>query len=808
MKEEVYICLDDVNKKSSIMNKRILILIISTLSLSIGVRAQDSAHNGVDSTAILLDEVTISAGVNPVNKSPLRLKSISKQEISRISTGKTFPELLGFTPGVYATSESGSYGDARINIRGFEQENISVLLNGVPISGLTSGSMFWNNWIGLTDATAKIELQKGIGGSMLSDNSVGGTINIITLSPESKPHLNLGYSYTGFGTSKTFLDYNSGQLKNGWAVSLVASYATGEGYVQQTDLNAFSYLASVSKTFKKNHSLLFTALGSPERHEQRATRLSYDEILTYGRDYNKNWGYDQGEARTTNENNYFKPYFTLSHFWNTKTGKNDNIKVNMSNSAYLAIGNGGGLRTYSQDYSNSIISHQTNGQIDWSAVYEDNRQNYDPVHGYEAVNVMSQHMAGHTQAGLKSSTLFNFNDKVELDAGLHYQLYQTWEKKQLLDLLGGDYWYDAGNNTYDKVGDYLGGHNGRNMNYLTVYAMSSYYLADNKLILKLGASGSGSTVQRWDVYNYVDDVYSDTYLGAGGSIKAGALYKINNNNSIYLNAAAYSRTPYANVIFASGNNNISNDIKNEENYLGELGYRLVGRNYGMEATAYSALWKNKSLMSNPYIQDDKHMYMVSGLNAFHYGVEMDAFYRPIHWLKLEAFASIGEWKWLNDVSASFYDPVTSQLVNTLNIYTKGLHVGDAPQTQLGAALETNLFRALRDKHYFFQNSDLFVKLDWQFNDRFWSDFDPSSRTNPDDRSESYQIPAYHIFNLNISWQHRFSPKFALTVFCSINNLFDAFYIERGVDGAQHDLESFRGYWGLPRNYNFGIRLNF
>ena len=32
--------------------------------------------------------------------------------------------------------------------------------------------------------------------------------------------------------------------------------------------------------------------------------------------------------------------------------------------------------------------------------------------------------------------------------------------------------------------------------------------------------------------------------------------------------------------------------------------------------------------------------------------------------------------------------------------------------------------------------------------------------------------------------------------------------ERGKDGAGHDAQSFTGYWGAPRNYNFGVRLSF
>jgi len=153
-------------------------------------------------SSILIKEIIVSSGVKRKNVSPLRLVDIDEKTIAVQAAGKTYPELLKDIPGIYATAETGSYGDAKINIRGFKQENISVLLNGIPISGLTSGSMYWNNWLGLTDATATIQVQKGVGGSMLSDNSVGGSINIVTKSPGKTPTYGVGYNYAGGGTSK------------------------------------------------------------------------------------------------------------------------------------------------------------------------------------------------------------------------------------------------------------------------------------------------------------------------------------------------------------------------------------------------------------------------------------------------------------------------------------------------------------------------------------------------------------------------------------------------------------------------------
>lgn len=770
-----------------------------------------------DSTAILLNEVSISAGIKNANVSPLRLKSIDSEKIQQISVAKTFPEILSNTAGVYATRETGSFGDAKINIRGFKQENISILLNGIPISGLTSGNMFWNNWMGLTDATSDIQLQKGIGSSMISDNSVGGTINIVTNSPLKDFGLNLGYYYANYGTQKIYMNINSGDLGKGWAFNLSGSYNWGEGYVECTDVNAWSYLASVSKKVNSKHSFLFTALGSPEHHSQRSQRLTYDEIEKFGVLHNKNWGWYDGKKRTVSRNNYFKPYFTFNHFYKDKAGKNEQYDITVNSAAYLAIGDGGGYFTQAKDRRKAITSFiGDDGHIDWKDVVSYNKNQEITDGGIASQNITSDFMAGHTQFGLKSSAIVDFNDRISLDAGIHYQLYNTWEKEKITDLLGGDYWLDKGEQKH--VGDFIRTRNGRNMNYLTAYGMGTFTLGRNyNWILKTGLSVSGVTIRRWDSYNYSeDDKWSGLATGIGGSFKTGLLYKINRNHSLYLNGGIYTRAPYAGVYFAAGNNAITRDVKNENNYLGEIGYRIIYEGFGLEATFYSALWQNKTIKSNPYkaLDPEEAAFMITGLDAFHYGGEIETHYGLRNIFRINAFASIGDWRWKNNVNATIYDPYTNLPLEEINVYSDNLHVGDAPQTQVGASFDFHPFNifdrysmGLRGKGgRFFANADLSINMDWTYNDRFWSDFDPVTRKNKEEAVDSYRIPAYHILNLNIAWSQKLYGNSYLTIFFNINNLLDTEYVERGKDGFLHDKETFSGYWGAPRNFNFGIRI--
>ena len=788
-----------------------LSLIAAALVLPAAAGAQ------TDTTAIFaLDGSSISASIANAAISSLRLTDINQDKLRENAPGRTFPEMIRNIPGVYSTSETGSFGDAKINIRGFKQENISVLLNGIPISGLTSGSMYWNNWMGLSDATASIQVQKGIGNSMLSDNSVGGTVNILTMRPSERPRAEAGWYHTGAGANNAFINISTGNMPKGWNLTLMGSYNWGSTFVDCSRISSGSFLAVLDKSFRGGHRLNFTALGSPETHQQRSSRLSYAEMEKYGISYNKSWGWQTAEdgsrfQRTTARNNYFKPYFTLTHSYDGGSSNAGGNGWKAFNTFYLAIANGGGY--YSESSGRRISSfvipegNEGEGQIDWDAVIADNAAAAPDEYGRRAGNVMTDYLAGHIQAGLKSNIVKEFGDRADLDAGIHWQIYDTWEKERITDLLGADYWYEDyehkslaglnGRNPIKGVGDYVRTHNGRIQNYFTAYALAHYKAGNEKqLIFTLGASVSATCLRRWDLYNYTEsEKWSDMASQAGGSVKGGVLYRLGRYSKFYANAAFYSRVPYASVFFSNGNNEISRDISNERNTLGEIGYRLACNTFGAEITGYAALWKNKALLSSPYstIEEDPVKYMVKGLDAFHYGLEVDLWWSPERFLRLDAFASVGDWRWKNDVTATIYDPTTLQPMGNVNVYADGLHVGDAPQTQIGASVRLSLTPGLD------------IRAEWSWNDRYWADFDPVSRTDPEDRADSYRIPSYHLFNVGVKWTGNIR-KMGIVLFLNANNIADARYIERSKDGAGHDRATFTGYWAEGRNLNFGIRL--
>ncbi|HSI90531.1 MAG TPA: carboxypeptidase-like regulatory domain-containing protein, partial [Adhaeribacter sp.] len=93
-----------------------------------------------------LSEVEIVADVAVERETPVAYSTIKESTIRESLAGRDLPLILNETPGVYATNQGGGPGESRISIRGFSQENIAVMVNGVPVNDMENGRVFWSNW--------------------------------------------------------------------------------------------------------------------------------------------------------------------------------------------------------------------------------------------------------------------------------------------------------------------------------------------------------------------------------------------------------------------------------------------------------------------------------------------------------------------------------------------------------------------------------------------------------------------------------------------------------------------------------------
>jgi outer membrane receptor protein involved in Fe transport len=227
-----------------------------------------------------------------------------------------------------------------------------------------------------------------------------------------------------------------------------------------------------------------------------------------------------------------------------------------------------------------------------------------------------------------------------------------------------------------------------------------------------------------------------------------------------------------------------------------MGWRPTWNGGGMELSGYIASWRNKTLTVSAAKQANAaaEKYQIKGLNALHTGIELNAHQQLTPWLKASVYAMTASWKWRNSGNAITYDTYSGETLKETSISCDGLHVGDAPQTQMGAQLDAKL------------HGGFYIHAGWQFNARMYADFEPSSRT-PNDKADSYEFPSYHLLDATFGWEGALTKDVRINLFATGRNLLDTKYIERGTDGKTHDLDSFTGYWGAARTMSFGFRLS-
>jgi len=228
-----------------------------------------------------LREVEIVADLAIAKETPVAFSNITPLQINQELGASELPLLLNTTPGVYVSPTGGEDGGARVSIRGFQDRNVTVMIDGIPINNMDDGNVFWASTFGIDGVLANMQVQRGMTSSRLAIPAIGGTINFITKSIENKPSFTARQDYGSFNTLRTSLSYNSGRLKNGWGYSVAGSFRTSEGYSDEQFKEEYFYYVKAQKEIGK-HIVSISALGSPVNYGVRRDR---QKIETYNAEY-------------------------------------------------------------------------------------------------------------------------------------------------------------------------------------------------------------------------------------------------------------------------------------------------------------------------------------------------------------------------------------------------------------------------------------------------------------------------------------------------------------------------------------------
>lgn len=447
--------------------------------------------------SLILSEAVVAADVAIDRKTPVAFTNVLPAQIQEELAGRDLPLILNSTPGVYATQQGGGDGDARVTIRGFDQTNLAVMVDGVPMNDMENGWVYWSNWAGLDLVVRTTQVQRGLGASKLAIPSVGGTINILTGGDESgNGRLTFLSEIGNYGYSRNSLAGVIGNQDKGF-LHFVGSYRQNQGFAEGLESTAYAYYLKGRKTIG-NHNLSFTTFGAPQRHGQRAFQMQVyefdtalaeqltdaegqgelqgvldglDETATVnrGRDFNEfivnyqevRYDYNEatgqvdttfGENRRYNsrQNYYFKPIYTIRDVWSI------NDRSTLTTTAYASFGKGGG-----EALNSTPGSRLADGTIDlqptWNAhqlfEFGPNGLNLDENGERKGSNFIRTAHNDHRWYGALSNYTTRLSDELDFSTGVDVRHYTGSHYRTLGDMFGADY-YDAPDDRRDQNSDF------------------------------------------------------------------------------------------------------------------------------------------------------------------------------------------------------------------------------------------------------------------------------------------------------------------------------------------------------------------
>lgn len=816
-------------------------------------------------------------------ETPFTFTDVDKKDIQQSLGSRDLPLVLNASPSFYSTNAGGGAGDARLNVRGYNQRNVAIMINGVPVNDMENGWVFWSNWDGLGDAAQSIQLQRGMSPVNLAVPSIGGTLNIIT-DPASRGKGTMIKSEVGsWNFRKTTATFNSGLINDKWALSGTIVRKTGDGFYSGLYTDAWAYYLGASYQLNDNNKFEAFLVGAPQSHGQNLYRQnigvysrdyargldSYENtalnsFIEQGRDFNQNyggvnpsyngkqyWGMYSIRSKSRSganylmerENFFHKPQFNFNWYHSF------NEDIQLTTIAYWSGGHGGGSGTLGE-----VIRKDARGvngtaqpfffgpspwEWDWDATIAINQgvrgawtNDFDSgtKRDGESIGILRNSRNNQYTIGAISKLFWDVNDNLSLQVGLDWRTASIDHYREVRDLLGGEYFRFTGN-VFDtqewqyrkRLGDRVDYDYTNTVDWIGGFAQGTYTADALTLSLTTGfTSTKFSHVNHFLSNNGTangNKLTIDPGSFTGYQVKGGVSYKVNDGLNVYANGGYISQTPNFDRVVDDESFVLFDDPKNQtfSSFEGGLTYR-IGSDIVINANYYNTLWSNrtqKEEIENPNSGADIFA-LIKGIEQRNTGIELEASWKPNQLIRIDGAASIGNWKFTDDTDVTITEnDANGNVVDRFNetLYIKDLKVGDAPQTQfyLSGTLTPT--------------PNITLKADYRYYGDFYSDFNPIGRTaledangdgNANERPQAWKVPSYGVVDLHLFYAiPTDNSGYTIQLFAHVFNALDNVYIQDAGDNSEfnsfdddHDADDAEVFFGLPRNFNAGIQINF
>lgn len=752
--------------------------------------------------SILLDETIVRANHAKLRETPIAFTEKSKLDVDRELGSQDVPHLLQATPSLYISQQGGGTGDLRMSLRSFDHTHFAVMINGAPINNPENGEIYWSNWSGIGDVIDRVQIQRGLTANPYSSSAVGGLVNIKTIGVNSdKDFIKLHTELGSDNFRKITIAFNNHIIKNKLAITGLASKKVWDGYATETQLNEYTYFVGVGSILG-NHSLEFTAIGSPQKHGQRMTRQDIKTWETRGKQFNPDLGYLHGTPINIRDNEYHNPTITLNHNWQIDKS------LLISNLFYYIPGKGGGtVPPWVQFRRNS------NGLIDFDSEHTHNSNNIDSTYSKtlnKTENALRFFSHNHKWFGLLSTVKYT-DMQSTYTLGIDYRYYMANNHQEVSNLLGGDYtigFAGQGNNYAsplfkgDKIdfdADSFAKHIGGFFQYEFNNRQLSYYF--NSTLANTGYN-------RIDYFNYLEnnprrETGWESFLGY--SFKNGINYNIDKLNNVFLNFGVISKPPLSFNIFDYNNKKFQN-TENENVISLEVGYGFQSRIWQITLNTFYTLWKNKifNRTQQNWATGQFYFLNISGADSRHYGLEIESKMNITRCLSAISMLSLSNNKFTSNAVTAKSPEENPKTIQYSTSYVKETFLPNFPMLTASVAL-------LYDVQIDNANS-FFIKPIFNFSGNQYAQFDPTIRSNSNEQGvNSWQLPNIYLLNLHFGITHKLNNIFLKKIglaFHLFNILNQNNYIIDAIDGAEHTATSALVWYGRERWWNLGVSFAF
>jgi len=748
-------------------------------------------------------------------------------------------------------------------VRGFDSENGTVLLNGIPMNKLYGGRPQWSNWGGLNDATRNQELTNGLAPSNYTFGGVLGTTNISTRASEYRP----GTRITASGSNKSYtgrlmVTHSSG-VHNKFAYTVSASRrAATEGYNEGSFYDANSVFAAIEYMPNNKHSLNLTAIYTPNRRGKSSpnTQEVYD---LNGEKYNAYWGNQDGDKRNSRVKEVEEPIIMLSHIWNP------NEKTTLNTSVGYQFGKIGNSRLgywnapnpdptyyrnlpsyYLRDFpmqpeqadavATRFKTDENYSQINWENLYRTNLENGNSLYYlYEDRN-------DDKQLSLNSVLAREINENITLNLGFSYRDLTSKNYANMLDLLGGSHYNDIDqyNDTQNALNASSVINKGDKFQYNYNLTAETYDIftqlqfSYDKVDFYLAGNASNTSYQREGLYQ--NELYLNNSYGKGekinfdnGSVKGGFTYKISGRHLLDFNAGYISKAPTLRNTYTNSrvNQDIVLGIKSETVKTADASYVLRTPKVKARLTGYYATFDDGIDISRYFDQSLGEFVseVLTGVSKKHFGGELGIEYQITPTIKAIGAAAVGQYTYDNN-PLSYYTSDESLLeqAEPVTSYLKNYKLPGTPQRAYSLGLE------YRDPNYWWVGvnanhlSNTYIDISSGLRtDRFYTNpetnqpFDGVTQQDIDTSLKQEKFDDYMLFNLVGGKSWRVKNKY-IGFFASVNNVLGASYktggFEQGRNGNYQLLSEDQArekplfgskYWyGYGRTFYLNVYVSF